>query len=99
MDLNSILLEGEITSKKQKRDSTGFWLDIRSRFLKDDNARSSTVFRVEVGSNLADKIGGLLSEGRKIRVVGRLGRVSRIGSIVRAEHVEVKAMRSLAGVY
>ncbi len=91
-DLNSVLIEGLIQAVKPKKDKSGHWVEIRSRKGKDtDDDCASHRFRIAVSSRLRNCTPELLALGRRIRVVGKLDRESRLGAYVEAEVVEFKA--------
>lgn len=88
IDLNSVLLEGVVQTIKPKRDHSGHWVEIRNRRSKDQSGGdTSHSFRVEIGPKAPVS---QLAIGRRIRVVGTIRRASRLGSYIRAEHVEVR---------
>lgn len=88
-DLNSVLLEGLLMDCKGKKDSSGWWMMIRSKPRVDGSTRG-TIFRVDLPTKLHDMIPRPLSQGSRLRVIGRLVNASRIGAYVLADHLEVR---------
>lgn len=92
LDLNSVLLEGIVTSAKPKRDRSGLWVELRNRRNKSPEAEgTSHHFRIEVRENLRGCPPAAFTIGSRIRVVGSLRRAGRLGPFISAEHVEFKA--------
>lgn len=97
-DLNSIIIEGEVIDKP-KMDSGVCTFRVKSKRLfksKDGQPMEEvSVFPTESHSKLAEACEKHLSEGRSIRVVGRLKSPDGCIFTVVAEHVEFKPMRSI----
>ena len=90
-DLNSVLIEGTLMESKGKRDHSGVWLLIRSK-VRGPIQDTKTTFRVNLPASLNQRVGTNLTQGVKLRVVGKLQKESRMGMFVTAEHLEVRPM-------
>ena len=92
--LNSVLLEGKVTSDPIVKDGVMFFLVESERLMKDEEGNmhdlSVTVeIHCEKGqAELCTK--AQLHKGRRVRVVGRLELVEDTGVRIFAEHVEIR---------
>ena len=94
-DLNSVLIEGELLDCKGKKDRTGWWMLIRSR-AKNSGLQGRTTFRVDLPLQIQEKLNRPLTQGSRLRVIGKLANASRIGAFVRVEHLEFHPMSAAA---
>ena len=95
--LNSILIEGNVIASPEKRETPrGTTVcDFKiasSRFYRQDETieEEKSVFGIESWAKLAESCAEHCTEGRGVRVVGRLKQCEDGGIKVVAEHVEFK---------
>lgn len=95
--LNSILLEGNVIAKPEKRETQSGttvcnFKITSSRFNRQDETteEEKSVFDIEACSKLAESCAENCKEGRGVRVVGRLKQCEDGNIKVVAEHVEFK---------
>lgn len=96
-DLNSVLIEGELLDCKGKKDRTGWWMLIRSR-VRSTGLQGRTTFRVDLPLQIHEKLTRPLTQGIRLRVVGRLANASRIGAYVKVDHLEFHPQGAVAPV-
>ena len=96
-DLNSVLIEGELVDCKGKKDRTGWWMLIRSR-AKNTGLQGRTTFRVDLPLQIQEKLNRPLTQGSRLRVIGRLANTSRIGAYVKVDHLEFHPMTAVSSV-
>ena len=95
--LNSILIEGNVIANPEKRETPrgttvcDFKIE-SSRFYRQDETteEEKSIFDVESWSKLAEWCAEYCTEGRAVRVVGRLKQCEDGRIKVVAEHVEFK---------
>ena len=91
-DLNSVLLEGDVVTPPTNDEKAVYFTIGSNRMVKEDEAylKMTTEFNIVVTQQvLADQCEAELEVGRRIRVVGRLGKVNGLVVII-TEHVEFK---------
>ena len=95
-NLNSVILEGTVTTAAKSDDQISFYLSvIRYYHVGDEVFKEESVFTVVAYGKLAEVTRDILEVGREIRVVGRLRSVQYVSSPypsveLVAEHIEVK---------
>lgn len=95
--LNSILVEGNVIGSPEKRETThgnticNFKIAY-SRFYRQDetNEEEKSIFDIEAWAKLAESCAEKCTEGRGVRIVGRLKQCEDGHIKVVAEHVEFK---------
>ena len=94
--LNSLILEGTITKSAVLEDNKALFSISVSRYYKDTNGEAGetkSYFDVEVEGALAELHHTKLTEGRGVRIVGRLASKTvenETKVYVYAEHIEFK---------
>ena len=97
--LNSILIEGNVVAAPEKKESAhgitvcNFQI-ASSRFYRQDDSteEEKSIFEIESWAKLAESCANNLSDGRGVRVVGRLKQCEDGKIKVVAEHVEFKPL-------
>lgn len=95
-NLNSVILEGTVTTTAKADDQTSFYLSVIRYYRADDEVcKEESVFTVVAYGRLAESTRDILEVGRVVRVVGRLRSVQYVSSPyptveLVAEHIEVK---------
>lgn len=95
-NLNSVILEGTVTTAAKSDDQTSFYLSVMHYYnVGGEVFKEESVFTVVAFGKLAEVTRDILEVGREIRVVGRLRSVQYVSSPypsveLVAEHIEVK---------
>ena len=99
MDLNSVLIEGEIVSTTDAEGNSGYWIELASKYRDySTNTTLTEVYQINV-CNTKQYPSSHFQPGAHIRIVGCLRRSEPRGLVVWAEvlekRVERKVMKSL----
>jgi single-stranded DNA-binding protein len=97
-NLNSILIEGKVFGELETWGETGKWdftacFTIKSvRHYKhgDEIRKEENLVDIETEGKLAESILNHVSDGRGVRVVGRLRSIPDSKAVIVAEHIEVR---------
>lgn len=101
---NSILIEGNVVDTPEKRETVhgntvcNFKI-VYSRFYQQDETteEGKSIFDIEAWSKLAESCAEHCTEGRGVRVVGRLKQCEDGSIKIVAEHVEFKPQYAACG--
>lgn len=94
-DLNSVLFEGVVDCLHANKTNCDFDVVSRRIFKDEKGFRHEQDTRVHVTTigGLAESCKEYLTEGRGVRVVGRLGQLGGFPVLIFAEHIEFKALQ------
>jgi len=95
MDLNSVLIEGEIVSTTEAEGDSGYWIELASKYRDcSANASLTEVYQINV-INTKQYPSGRFQPGAHIRIVGCMRRSGLKGVVVLAEVVEKRVERKV----